>query len=367
MAIFKKSRNPKIEELNIASMVQQLNRIYTNRSSDEYKMKGDITKSPVYDTLQRALADISTIKGINKLEVQDLNRMFNILHRPNFKTLVTKYMMTGDANTVMMTTTFTCAYRILIGELSRIFTSTEATERGIFYKPDRVSRKNDMSKFVRTFNTKVESELNKSIRSSTKKVGVGKKFKMESYFEDVDLFQEGGGAGLGAATAVAGGLATVMNTISPVFEEIGLWLNLLFPDKTAINPVSRMSSILSNSYTRKVEKFQQYEAEYFATREAYDEYMKIPQFQRNKKVESKYIKNMEKYNIKMQHAQAKIAHYDQRSIKEAIEQNRLDEERARESRGGGSSYEPSSSSSSDEETSSSSSSSSTSSGDDFDF
>ena len=360
MAIFKNSTNPKIDELNIASMVQQLNRIYTNRSSDEYKMKGDITKSPVYDTLQRALADISTIKGINKLEVQDLNKMFNILHRPNFKTIVTKYMMTGDSNAIMMTTTFTCAYRILIGELSRIFTSTEATEKGIIYKPDKISRKNDMSKFVRVFNTKVEAELNKSVRSTTKKVGVGKKFKLESYYEN-ELYQEGGGAGLGAATAVAGGLANIMARITPVFEEIGLWLNLLFPDKTRINPISRISSILSNSYDKKVDKFKQYEAEYYATREAYDEYMKIPQFQRNKKVESKYIRNMEKYNIKMQHAHAKIAHYDQRSIKEAIEQNRIEEDRARATRGGGSYDEDTSSSSS------SSSSSSTSSGDDFDF
>lgn len=335
MSLFRR-KNPKQDELNIASMVHQLNRIYTNRSSDEYKMKGDITKSPVYDIIQRALADITTIKGVNKLEASDLNKMFNVLHRPNFKKIVTDYVATGKASCVMMTATFTCAYRILIGELSRIFTSTVATEKGIIYKPDRISRRNDMSRFVRTFNTRVEGELNKSVRATTKKVGVGSKFKLESYYENAlneDYYQEGGGAvGLGGAALAAQGMANIMDRISPVFEEIGLWCRLLFPDVTTLNPVSKMSSVLSNSYDKKVSNFKECEAMYYATKEAYDEYMKIPQFQRNKKIESKYIKNMEKYNIKMQHAQAKIAHFDQRSIKEAIEQNKIDEDNARASR-----------------------------------
>ena len=56
---------------------------------------------------------------------------------------------------------------------------------------------------------------------------------------------------------------------------------------------------------------------YEATKQAYDDYMKIPEAQRKQKVESKYLKNIDKYNIRMQNLKAKIDHYDSRAIEEA--------------------------------------------------
>jgi hypothetical protein len=55
---------------------------------------------------------------------------------------------------------------------------------------------------------------------------------------------------------------------------------------------------------------------YNATKKAYDEYVKIPEAQRKKKIESRYIKDLDKYNIKMKNLKAQIDHYDSRSFEE---------------------------------------------------
>ena len=110
MGIFSKV-SKEAEQAAMIVMIDQLDRVYSNKSDDEYKMRGDITKSPVYDLLQRTIADLTTIKGVNKNEIDDLKKMFNALHRPNFKKIVTKYMMEKSSDSVMMTATFTVAYR----------------------------------------------------------------------------------------------------------------------------------------------------------------------------------------------------------------------------------------------------------------
>ena len=58
-----------------------------------------------------------------------------------------------------------------------------------------------------------------------------------------------------------------------------------------------------------------------ATVQAYEDYMKLPIEKRKKNVEDKYVRNIEKYNIKMNNLKAKIDHYDQRSIEEAERSN----------------------------------------------
>lgn len=308
-----RSGNKKDDAYSIAVMVQHLERIYSNKSGDEYKMHGDITKSPAYNLIQRTVADLDTIKGLSKTTIKDLKDMFNILHRPNFKSIITKWMADKNGKYIIVVATFTCAYRILIGELSDIYTSTEATEKGFVYKPGRFIKKHDMSKFIRNFNGRIDNELNKAIRGSTKSIKPGSDFKFE-YF-----LQEGF---LGSAGKFATFIGNILGAIGPYFQEIGAWCRMLFPDVHAINPVSWMSSILSNSYDSKVSKYHKCAAMYLETKAAYEEYMKLPEFQRNKKVETKYVKNMEAYNIKMQNAQAAIAHYDQRALKEAIDESK---------------------------------------------
>jgi len=321
-------KDAEMEKVYIAKMVSELDKIYSNKSGDEYKMHGDITLSPVYELLQRTVADLPLLKGLNKTEIADLKRMFDMLHRPNFKKIVSDYIATKRSEGVMMTATYTVAYRVLIAELSRIYTSTEATDKGFVYKPTKYSKKESMTRFIRNFNIKIDSELTKSVRATTKSVKTGNKFKMESYFNE---------GFVGSSAAFAHFLSEdVFGRIAPIFREFGAWCHLLFPDVSVLNPVSWFSNILSNRYDRKVKKFNKAAALYVETKNAYDEYMKNPQFKRRKEVEAKYLRNIDKYNIKMQNAQAEIAHYDQRAIKEAIEENkRLEEMEAKMKRSQG--------------------------------
>lgn len=323
MGLFKKTSPEHMRE-SLILMVDKLDRCYSNKSGDEYKMHGDITKSPVYDLLQRTIADLNTIKGLSKMEIEDLKKMFNALHRPNFKKIVTEYIVSKKSSAIMMTATFTIAYRVLISELSRIYTSTEATANGFVFKPDKFSKKQDMSTFIRNFNVRIDHELNKNVRETTKKVDTGESFKMEAF--------------LGSSTAVAGALSGIAQRISPYVKEFGAWCRLLFPDVSVLNPVSWFSNILSNSYDKKVDKYHNLAKMYLETKKAYDEYMEKPAFRRNKKVEKTYLDMINKYNIKMLNAKAAIRDYDQRSIKETIEEAKREE--AELEKKGKSFYEP---------------------------
>ena len=315
MGLFKKE-TAKHELAVMAAMVEKLDRCYSNKSGDEYKMHGDITKSPVYDMLQRTIADLPTIKGVSRIEIDELKKMFNAMHRPNFKKIVTDYIVSKKSEAIMMTATFTVAYRVLIGELSRIYTSTEATPTGFIYKPDKISKKQDMSSFIRNFNVRIDSELTKHVRSTTKKVDLKEKFKMEAVAME---------AFLGSSQAVAGALSGIAERISPYFKEFGAWCKMLFPDVSFLNPVSWFSNILSNTYDKKVDKYHDMAKMYLETKKAYDEYMDKPAFRRNKKVEKTYLDMINKYNIKMLNAKAAIRDYDQRSIKETMEEAKREE------------------------------------------
>ena len=74
-----------------------------------------------------------------------------------------------------------------------------------------------------------------------------------------------------------------------------------------------------NSYDKKIDALGNVSKMYEETKKAYEEYMKLPETQRNKKVEAKYIQNMEKYNISMQNLAAQIEHFNQRAKKESGE------------------------------------------------
>ena len=50
---------------------------------------------------------------------------------------------------------------------------------------------------------------------------------------------------------------------------------------------------------------------------AYDDYKKLPVSKRKERVEHKYAKMIEKYNIKMNNMKAKIDHYDMRAMEDA--------------------------------------------------
>ena len=158
-----------------------LNDTYKNKSSEEYKMKGDITKSTYYPNIEKMIADLTTLRGYPKTDASDLNQVFNTLHRPFFKNMVKEYMAEPNERNTVFCALFTLGYRLLIGELSRIYTSTEATSRGIEYKPDKVSRRNDISKIIAIYKGDLEAKINAEIRATSK----AKNTIEESYLEDV--------------------------------------------------------------------------------------------------------------------------------------------------------------------------------------
>jgi hypothetical protein len=278
------------EQAMMDHMNHALAEIYKNKSADEYKMRGDISLSSEYATIERMVSDLKILKGFSSSEADDIKMLFLTLHRPVFKKMVSEYLASPNERNQTFTTVFTVGYRLLVGELSRIFASTEATDKGIAYKPDKISRKENAKWLIKHFNKSLEQRIDTYIRSHANK----QKPVQEALVEISDGFG-----------AVAGIIATVFDV-----------LNLIFTGAKELNPISFINAMLTRSYDNKVKKFEEVSAMYNATKEAYDEYMKIPKADRKEKIESKYVKNIDKYNIKMQNLAAQIEHYDSRAKEE---------------------------------------------------
>ena len=289
----KKVEDDGVDKIYIETMLDDLNDIYSNKSSDEYKCKGDITASPAYEHIELQLANLSSIKRYPSDDVTALKSLFNVLHRPIFKKLVTEYIAKADERNIVFTGVFTTGYRLLIGELSRIYASTEATDNGFVYKPDKVSRRESLIPMIRKFNVNIEQKLDDVIKRAMKKAS--------PIAEAATL------AALGAAAE------GVVSVIEGVFG----FLNGIFRSATAMNPVALISAILSRSYDKKVEQYEKIASEFEAAKKAYDDYKKLPVSKRKERIEHNYTKMIEKYNIKMQNLKAKIDHYDQRAMEEA--------------------------------------------------
>ena len=302
MGIFntKKEAQEKLDQLT-AVMMTELHLVYKNKSSDEYKMSGDITKSPMYDALERMVANLKMLKNFPKPESDDLHAIFNVLHRPIFKKHTTEYIHEPSEKNMAFTCLFTVGYRIMVGELSRIYASTEATDKGIVYKPGKftLSSSNEM-KLIRVYKNDIESKVDTFVRS-----------KMNTPVQE-------------SWAAIVGAGVNVLNFIKE--KELIEWgnlfadlMNMVFGSARELNPLSFIDDVLSESYDKKVQAFDNVCANYEATKQAYEEYLRIPEAQRDKKIESNYVKDMEKYNIKMKNIQAEIKHYDQRANEEAKE------------------------------------------------
>lgn len=282
----KRLNDERIREM-AENMASDIRRTYKNKSGDEYKMAGDIRRSPNYSTLEKLITGLKTLKKFPSNEANDINQMFNTLHRPIWGKMVKDYLAKPTERNTMYTFYFTTGYKILRGELARIYASTEATEKGIVYKSDKYARKEMILRFIRYYNENLDNLIDRAIKENERV----KKTVQES----------------------AGSVATeVVDIASMIFTLIGS----VFKHAAELNPISFVSALLSRSYDKKVEKFDEVAALYSATVQAYEDYMMLPDSKRSEKIENKYLKNIEKYNIKMDNLRAKIAHYDQRAIDE---------------------------------------------------
>lgn len=175
------NKNRKELDERLARVAQLLHDTYKNKSSEEYKMKGDITKSSYYSNIEKCIADLSTLRGFAKPDASDLNQLFNTLHRPIFKNMVREYMNEPNEKNTVFCALFTLGFRLLIGELSRIYTSVEATPKGLEYKPNKISRKNDISKIISIYKGDLEAKINAEIHATSK----AKTRIEESYIEGI--------------------------------------------------------------------------------------------------------------------------------------------------------------------------------------
>ena len=276
------------EEQMIQLALSSLKEIYANKSSDEYKSHGDITRSSEYKSIEKMIAGLGKINKFPKQEASELRTLFLTLHRPVFSKMVTEYIHEPNDSNTIFTAVYTVGYRVLISELSRIYTSTVPTaNEGIVYKPDKVSKRNNMSKFIRSFNSSLEQKINMYIKS------VEAESLVTEAFADV-------------TTAIVGVSKKAYILFNKVFK-------VLMKDSVSMAPINRL---LTMAFNHKVDRLDKIIELYQATLEAYEEYMRIPESQRKKKVESKYIKNLKKYEIKMNNIKAQIAHYDYRAKEE---------------------------------------------------
>ncbi len=481
--------NRKKLDASMMNITKILHDIYKNKSSDEYKMMGDITKSSSYDKIEKSVADLSVLKGFPKSDASDLNQVFNALHRPFFKNMVKAYVSEPNEKNTVFCALFTLGYRMLVGELSRIFASTEATQTGIVYKPNKVSRKNDISKVIALYKGDMEAKINAAIRAShassntvneamietvieqlyveeyldekfddiyDESVQAEKRNSREAIFDilhgpvvmestsddgdDVEPVEEGhfgeltgrrgleriktdenvdrkrdgkpvkdkgilpvdlntiknmsreqlmaqagfldegdistavdpsyGSAPTGANTPVDTSddgstvdttsecgqcnsytatpksiqegvtdrllrtsdklndfadkigpkLGNIAAWVAPISTGIGILAGLLgrvTSFASGRNPIAEINFFFTDSYDKKIKKLDDVTDLYLSTKEAYDQYMRLPSEKRNRQIIDKYKQNMEKYNIKMQNLAAEIEHYNSRAKQEA--------------------------------------------------
>lgn len=397
--IGQKRKTEKQLDATMLAINSMLDQIYKNKSTDEYKMKGDITKSPSYRQIEEMIADLSRLKKYPPADAADMSRLFNTLHRPIFKTMVREYMMEHNDQNTLYTSMFTIGYRLMVGELARIFASTEATPDGIVYKPNKLSKKEDASKLIKLFNEDLEKKLNNLVQNMKKHPEdspVNESYLMllldsliqetvepeekesaengapgpvneadepvpgddaPAAVEEEDKIEVGSGDGendpgaqmedddsandentvteyavyqedtkidnaVNKLEKFAGRVSGYSKLLGAVVGSVAI-IGSLFGGVAAIlkgfNPIADINYYFMNSYDKKIAKLGAVASNYEATKKAYEEYMKIPPEQRRKKVESKYLKDMEKYNIVMNNLAAEIEHFDSRAKKESQE------------------------------------------------
>ena len=273
------------------SVERQLKNIYSNKSSDEYKMHGDITLSPSYSSIEKMIADLSDLKGFPKSDAREFSTCFSTLHRPIFKTMVVDYLHSPNETNMTYTTVFTVGYRVLVGELSRVLACTEATPDGIVYKPDRIERKRNSAYIIKHYNSSMETGLNAYIKAHAKKTTVK---------------QEASAVG-DLLTFAYDSAKLVIDALTKVFSY----------GAKEFNPISFINAVLMKSYDKKIQKFEDAKRDYELAKEAYADYLKLPKSERSRRTEHKYMRLINKYNIKMNNLKAKVEHFDQRSEEEA--------------------------------------------------
>lgn len=348
--ILKKKKSDKneanINDVYMERILSNLKETYSNKSNDESKCKGDITKSPNYESIEFQVSQLSSIKGYPEENAKAVKNLFNTLHKPIFKKMTEEYLAKPDEKNIVFAASFAVGYRLLIGELARVIASSEATDEGFVYNKNKVKAEHDFMPMIRAYTDDIEKKINKILTQERKSAPV----------------QE---------AATLRGIGVLADMVVSSVEAVFGTMSKLFKGATALNPISLISAMLSRSYDKKVETYMKISKEYEAAKKAYDEYKQLPEAKRKKRIEHRYIKMIEKYNIKMSHLKAKIDDFDLRSKRDDDDIKKESKNKKAESKSSTSTSSSNNDDKKDDNLPTSSSTvdttSNTSSGDDFDF
>ena len=285
------------KELSVKNMSKMLDKVYKNKSTDEYKCKGDIKKSPNYELIDEKLNKfMPTIKGYPTNQISILQNTFKELKKPIWGKMTSDYMAKPNETNIVYAGLFVVCYRFMLGEIMAACTSAEATENGFVYDGGKIDKKSQsIMDFLKKFSINPDGCV-KNIINDVKKQTKGK--------SEEKIQQEAATvSGIGGAIE---GIATIADA---TFGAIGR----VFKSALSLNPISFFSALFSRAYDKKVEKFKKFDDLYQATVEAYNEYRKLPQNKRKARIEHRYIKMMEKYNIKRENLRKQLEHYDRRA------------------------------------------------------
>ena len=281
----------------LKAMIKQANKIYKNKSNDEYKCRGDIKKSPNYEMLEDKITNfLPMIKGYPAQNRKIIQDTFRILKEPIWAKQVGDFMAKPDDTNIAYAIYFSICYRALLSEVMCAIVSAEATENGFVYNPGKIDNKTgDIMKFLKKFSEKPDGDIKHFIEEGRKLT----KNKSED-----EIKQE--------AATISGLGGAVEGIVSLVEATFGA-LAKTFKTALSLNPISFMSALLSRSYDKKVEKFKKFDDLYTETVRAYEDYKKLPASKRKERIEHKYTKMIEKYNIKRDNLKKQIDHYDMRA------------------------------------------------------
>lgn len=298
-------------ESDVSVLISNMKKIYKNKSNDEYKCKGDIKKSPNYEMLKKNINDfIPKIKGYPSQNVKILQDSLKVLERPIWAKQVGSYMAKPDDTNIIYAAYFTLCYRLLFSEVMCAIVSAEATENGFVYEKDKITEKSTSSiKILKKLSENPEKVIEYSINDYRKRMNNKSEEEIKQEAATVE--------GLGGA--VEGVVSLVEATFGAVAK--------MFKSALALNPISLMSALLSRSYDKKVDKFKKFDDLYNETIHAYEDYKKLPANKRKSRIEHKYIKMIDKYNIKRDNLKKQIDHYDMRANADDDDDDEVEEKK----------------------------------------
>lgn len=171
--------------------IEQLRAIYANKSSDEYKSHGDIKKSVQYSNIEFLVGELYNLIDYPKNQANDMRSIFTALHNPVWNKNVTEYIKKPTVDNTTWTLVYTVGFRIMIGELARVFASTVAKDDGIHYVPSKIKEDEDRLDYIHNFNENLIKKLNDNINSKKSSTVTKEAFEMlDAYIESGALNEE---------------------------------------------------------------------------------------------------------------------------------------------------------------------------------